>query len=51
MTQKPTAFRHLSKQVRKRPGAAREIDARKRAIIAAVRPAELREQMGKTRPS
>lgn len=37
MTLEPTAFRHLSRQVRKRPGAAKEIDARKRAIIAAVR--------------
>ena len=31
-----------------RPGAAKEIDARKRAIIAAVRLAELREKVGKT---
>ncbi len=45
-TTKP--FRDLSDEVRKRPGAAEEIDARKRAIIAAVRLAELREQMGKT---
>jgi DNA-binding XRE family transcriptional regulator len=45
-TTKP--FSDLSDEVRKRPGAAAEIDARKRAIIAAVRLAELREQMGKT---
>jgi DNA-binding XRE family transcriptional regulator len=45
-TTKP--FSDLSDEVRKRPGAAEEIDSRKRAIIAAVRLAELREQMGKT---
>jgi len=45
-TTKP--FSDLSDEVRKRPGAAEEIDARKHAIIAAVRLAELREQMGKT---
>jgi DNA-binding XRE family transcriptional regulator len=45
-TTKP--FSDLSDEVRKRPGAAEEIDARKRAIVAAVRLAELREQMGKT---
>jgi DNA-binding Xre family transcriptional regulator len=38
----------LSKEVRKRPGAAAEIDARKRAIVSAVRLAELRQQIGKT---
>jgi len=41
-------FSELSKEVRKRPGAAAEIDSRKRAIVAAVRLAELREQIGKT---
>jgi hypothetical protein len=41
--QKSTAFIHLSKQVRNRPGAAREIDARKRAIIAAIRLAKIQD--------
>ncbi|MFN8164474.1 MAG: XRE family transcriptional regulator [Solirubrobacterales bacterium] len=41
-------FSELSDEVRRRPGAAEEIDARKRAIIAAVRLAELRERVGKT---
>ncbi|HKI65992.1 MAG TPA: XRE family transcriptional regulator [Solirubrobacterales bacterium] len=41
-------FSELSKEVRKRPGAAAEIDARKRAIVSAVRLAELRKQIGKT---
>jgi len=41
-------FSELSKEVRKRPGAAAEIDARKRAIVSAVRLSELREQIGKT---
>lgn len=35
MKRKP--FSELSKGVRKRPGAAAEIDARKNAIVAAVR--------------
>ena len=48
MARRSKAFSDLSAEVRKRPGAAEEIDARKRAIIAAVRLAELREQMGKT---
>ncbi len=48
MARRSKAFNDLSAEVRKRPGAAAEIDARKRAIIAAVRLAELREQMGKT---
>jgi hypothetical protein len=38
----------LPGQIRKRPGAAAEVDSRKRAIVAAVRLAELREQIGKT---
>lgn len=42
------AFSDLSDEVRKRPGAAEEIDARKRAIIAAVRLNELRKQCGQT---
>lgn len=41
-------FSDLSAEVRKRPGAAEEIDARKRAIIAAVRLNELRKQRGQT---
>jgi transcriptional regulator with XRE-family HTH domain len=41
-------FRDLSKEVRKRPGAAKEIDARKSGIITAVRLNELRERMDKT---
>lgn len=48
MARRSKAFSDLSAEVRKRPGAAAEIDARKHAIIAAVRLAELREQMGKT---
>lgn len=48
MTKMTKPFRELSKEVRARPGAAEEIDARKRAIVAAVRLAELREQVGKT---
>lgn len=48
MARRSKAFSDLSAEVRKRPGAAEEIDARKRAIVAAVRLAELREQMGKT---
>jgi DNA-binding XRE family transcriptional regulator len=38
----------LSAEVRKRPGAAEEIDAHKRAIVAAVRLNELRKQRGQT---
>jgi DNA-binding Xre family transcriptional regulator len=45
-TTKP--FSDLSEEVRKRPGAAEEIDARKRAIVAAVRLNELRQQRGQT---
>ncbi len=45
---KTKAFSDLSAEVRKRPGAAAEIDARKRAIIAAVRLNELRKQRGQT---
>jgi predicted XRE-type DNA-binding protein len=45
-TTKP--FSDLSDEVRKRPGAAEEIDARKRAIVAAVRLNELRKQRGQT---
>lgn len=41
-------FDDLSAEVRRRPGAAEEIEARKNAIIAAVRLAELRERMGET---
>lgn len=48
MARQSKPFSDLSDEVRKRPGAVEEIDARKRAIIAAVRLAELREQMGKT---
>jgi DNA-binding XRE family transcriptional regulator len=48
MARQNRPFSDLSEEVRKRPGAAAEIDARRRAIIAAVRLAELREQMGKT---
>ena len=48
MARQSKPFSDLSDEVRKRPGAPEEIDARKRAIIAAVRLAELREQMGKT---
>jgi DNA-binding Xre family transcriptional regulator len=46
MKRKP--FSQLSKEVRKRPCAAAEIDARKNVIVAAVRLAELRAQIGKT---
>jgi transcriptional regulator with XRE-family HTH domain len=45
---KPKPFGELSEEVRSRPGAAEEIDARKRAIIAAVRLNELRRQRGQT---
>lgn len=48
MAKSTKPFSELSKEVRKRPGAAAEIDARKRAIVAAVRLAELREHIGKT---
>lgn len=48
MPRKRKPFSELSKEVRKRPGAAAEIDARKRAIVSAVRLAELRQQIGKT---
>lgn len=48
MPKKRKPFSELSKEVRKRPGAAAEIDARKRAIVSAVRLSELREQIGKT---
>jgi DNA-binding XRE family transcriptional regulator len=48
MARQSKPFSDLSNEVRKRPGAAEEIDARRRAIVAAVRLAELREQMGKT---
>lgn len=41
-------FEELSEEVRKRPGASAEIDARKRAIVGAVRLAELRERRQKT---
>lgn len=41
-------FSAISEEVRKRPGAAAEIDARKRAIVGAVRLAQLRERMDKT---
>jgi DNA-binding XRE family transcriptional regulator len=41
-------FDDLSAEVRRRPGAAEEIEAQKNAIIAAVRLAELRETMGET---
>ena len=45
---KTKAFSDLSAEVRRRPGAADEIDARKRAIVAAVRLNELRKQRGQT---
>lgn len=45
-TTKP--FSDQSEEVRSRPGAAEEIDARKRAIVAAVRLNELRKQRGRT---
>ena len=48
MASQGKAFSDLSDEVRKRPGAAEEIDARKRAIIAAVRLNELRKQRGQT---
>jgi predicted transcriptional regulator len=48
MARRSKAFSDLSEEVRKRPGAAEEIDARKRAIIAAVRLNELRKQRGQT---
>jgi DNA-binding Xre family transcriptional regulator len=41
-------FQELSKEVRKRPGAAEEIEARKRGIIAAVRLNELRQRRQQT---
>jgi DNA-binding XRE family transcriptional regulator len=45
---KTKPFGELSEEVRSRPGAAQEIDARKRAIVAAVRLNELRKQRGHT---
>jgi DNA-binding Xre family transcriptional regulator len=45
---KPRPFGELSEEVRSRPGAADEIDARKRAIVAAVQLNELRKQRGQT---
>lgn len=45
---KSKPFGELSEEVRSRPGAAEEIDARKRAIVAAVRLNELRKQRGQT---
>lgn len=45
---KTKAFSDLSAEVWERPGAAEEIDGRKRAIIAAVRLNELRKQRGQT---
>lgn len=48
MKGKSRKFDELSSEVRRRPGAAEEIEARKSAIIAAVRLAELRERMGET---
>lgn len=41
-------FKELSEEVRKRPGAAEEIEARKRGIIAAVRLNELRQRRQQT---
>lgn len=41
-------FKELSEEVRKRPGAAEEIEARKRGIIAAVRLNELRQRRRQT---
>lgn len=41
---KTKTFSDLSAEVRKRPGAAEEIDARKLALIAAVRSNELRNR-------
>jgi DNA-binding XRE family transcriptional regulator len=48
MKDRSRKFDELSSEVRRRPGAAEEIDAHKSAIIAAVRLAELREKMGET---
>jgi DNA-binding Xre family transcriptional regulator len=48
MARRSKAFSDLSEEVRKRPGAAAEIDARKRAIVAAVRLNELRQHRGQT---
>lgn len=48
---KTKAFGDLSAGVRKRPGAAEEIDARKRAIVADVRLNELRRLRGRRRRS
>jgi hypothetical protein len=41
---KTKTFSDLSAEVRKRPGAAKEIDARRLAIIAAVQSNELRKR-------
>jgi DNA-binding Xre family transcriptional regulator len=41
-------FSELSEEVRKRPGAAEEIEARKRGIVAAVRLNELRQRRRQT---
>ncbi len=41
-------FSDLSAEVRKRPGASEEIEARKAGIFAAIRLAELREQRKQT---
>lgn len=50
MTQRKTRpFSKLSGEVRARPRAAKEIDARKRAIVAAVRRAGLRQGPGMAR--
>lgn len=43
---KTKAFRDLSADVRSRPGAAAEIDAHKRGIVAALRRNEPRKQRG-----
>lgn len=48
MTRSSRPFDELSDEVRKRPGAAEEIETRKAAIVAAVRLAELREKIGET---
>lgn len=41
---KTKTFSDLSAEIRKRPGAAEEIDARRLAIIASVRSNELRKR-------
>lgn len=53
MARKPRKkeFSELSDQVRKQPGAAEEIEARKDGIRAAMRLSEVREQRSQTQAS